>query len=382
MMTYSMRCAKCGLIQMAYPTCKSCSAKVGNQIAGLYQARVTMPEKRPDLLSPALGESFSPYQNKTAENHSRRLSFHGSGGSLFGTKMGNIVLSLVTLGIYSFWGRVRVRKYLMGQSQFEGDRFAYHGTGKELLIGFLKALIVFGVPISMLTVVRNLSDAGNLFKTVAAIAFFCIFMVLIPFATVAVRRYRLSRVSWRGIRFSFRGPAWDFIKLVIGGSLLTLLTLGLYYPIFMTKKHAFSVSYSYYGNERFHFVGQGGDLFGSYLLAILLTPFTLGLCWFWFSAKKQRYFWNQTAFSTAYFHSTVTGGRLLLLNLGNLLLLILTLGLGWAWVTVRNIRFTFNHLTFEQPLDITVTQQEILLVSPIGEGLENFFNLDASLELH
>lgn len=330
MTIYSMRCTKCGLIQMANPTCKSCGARAKKQTAGLYQARATIQVRRPDPLSSTLREPFSPHQKKTASHQIRRLFFHGSVGSLFGIQIVNIVLSLLTLGVYSFWGRVKVRKYLMSQTQFEGNRFAYHGTGKELLISFLKALIVFGVPIGMVAVIRGLSNGGILFKTAATIVFFCIFMVLIPFATVAMRRYRLSRVSWHGVRFSFRGPAWDFIKLFSGGSLLTLITLGLYYPIFITKKHAFNVSYSYFGNERFHFIGQGSDLFSSYLLAILLTPFTLGLCWFWFSAKKQRYFWSHTAFSTAYFHSTVTGGRLLLLNLGNLLLFVFSLGLGWA----------------------------------------------------
>ena len=29
----------------------------------------------------------------------------------------------------------------MSQSDFDGDRFAYHGTGKELLIGWLKAIV-------------------------------------------------------------------------------------------------------------------------------------------------------------------------------------------------------------------------------------------------
>ena len=71
-----------------------------------------------------------------------RLSFHGSGGSLFGIQIVNLFLTLVTLGIYSFWGRVKVRKYMMSQSDFEGDRFAYHGTGKELLIGWLKAIVI------------------------------------------------------------------------------------------------------------------------------------------------------------------------------------------------------------------------------------------------
>ena len=58
---------------------------------------------------------------------------------------------------------------------------------------------------------------------------------------VGARRYRLSRTSWRGIRFSFRGHVWALIKIFILGSFLTGLTLGLYYPFFLVSRQAFMV---------------------------------------------------------------------------------------------------------------------------------------------
>jgi len=105
-------------------------------------------------------------------------------------------------------------------------------------------------------------------------------MLFVPVAMVGARRYRLSRTSWRGIRFSFHGRTWDFIKLFVGGSLLTPLTLGLYYPVFQTKQQAFMVSHARFGQRSFRFDGRGRDLLRSYLLAVLLTLPTLGLCWF------------------------------------------------------------------------------------------------------
>jgi uncharacterized membrane protein YjgN (DUF898 family) len=64
-----------------------------------------------------------------------RLTFHGSAGTLFGIHIGNIFLALVTFGVYSFWGRTRVRKYLFSQTAFSEDRFVYHGTRGEILKG-------------------------------------------------------------------------------------------------------------------------------------------------------------------------------------------------------------------------------------------------------
>ncbi len=328
---------------------------------------------------PQLPATEEPWRPGSEVSEVWRLSFHGTGGSLFGIHIVNILLTLVTFGIYSFWAKVRVRKYLLSQSEFEGDRFAYHGTGKELLIGSLKAGLVFGLPFIFLRLLPELLGAGVAVKVVAGLLASCIFLVFIPFAIVGTRRYRLSRTSWRGIRFSFRGRVVDFIRLFIGGSLLTGLTLGLYYPIFSTRQYGYLVSHSYFGNQKLDFDGNGRDLFWSYVLALLLTIPTVGLYWFWFQAKKQRYFTDHTSFGTARFRSTVTGGRLLLLGLGNLVLLIVSLGFALPWVSVRNVRFWFDNVSLEGPLNVTAIQQEAELVSATGEGLAGFLDLDFDL---
>ncbi len=306
---------------------------------------------------------------------SRQLTLHASGVTLFGIHIVNIFLTLITLGVYYFWGKVRVRSYLLSQTELEGDRFAYHGRGIELLIGFLKALLVFGLPVTILRLAPGLIHAGLAIRVAAAILIYVLILIFVPVAIVGTRRYRLSRTSWRGIRFSFRGPMVSFIKLFVTGMLLTTITLGLYYPIFATRRYGFLTSYSYFGSRKADFSGRGKDLFWSYVLALVLTLPTLGLCWFWFFAKRRRYFWNQTFFSTARFHSSVTGGRLLLLKLTNLLLLLVTLGLAWPWVVIRNIRFDFRYLTLRGPLELAEIQQEAQPASATGEGLSGFFDI-------
>lgn len=122
-------------------------------------------------------------------------------------------LTVISLGVYYFWAKVRVRKYLSSESEFDGDRFAYHGTGKELLVGFLKAALVFGVPLILLGLIQEFLVRIPGLRAVLGVLTYAAVLVLIPFAVVGARRYRLSRTSWREIRFSFRGQALDFIKL-------------------------------------------------------------------------------------------------------------------------------------------------------------------------
>ena len=180
-------------------------------------------------------------------------------------------------------------------------------------------------------------------------------------------------------RTTDRGQTWEFVKLFLRGCLLSVLTLGLYYPYFETRRHGFLVSHSYFGNQRFEFDGEGRDLFRPYLLAYLLFIPTLGIYWFWFLAEKERYFWEHTSFEGIRFRSAVTGGRLLKLHSGNLLLLILTLGLGWPWVMIRKIRFTLTCLTVEGLLDPATIKQEAQEASAAGEVLAGF--MDAGFDL-
>ena len=90
------------------------------------------------------GVTTPPAETDSQPDQVRKLRFHGTGGSLFGIHIVNMLLTGLTLGIYYFWGKVKVRNYVFSQSEFEGDRFAYHGTGKELLLGWLKGMAILG----------------------------------------------------------------------------------------------------------------------------------------------------------------------------------------------------------------------------------------------
>ena len=367
-MTMGVQCPRCGLLQLPGPTCTSCKAPLSSSPRHPPPTSAPPPtEQRP----PAGGTDPGPGNHPT-----QRLSFHGAGGSLLGIHIVNVLLTIITLGVYYFWAKVRVRSYILSQTECAGDRFAYHGTGRELLLGLLKAVLLVGVPFFLLDLGIDLVARGPVAQAVGGLLSYVAILAFFAFATVGARRYRLSRTSWRGVRFSFKGRVLEFLKVFVGGSLLTTITVGLYYPFFDTRRHGFLVSHSYFGNQTFSFDGRGKDLFGRYLLTLLLLVPTLGVCWFWFLARKQRYFWAHTSFGVARFRSTVTGGRLLLLRAGNAMLLILTLGFAWPWVVVRNARFACTYLTLEGPLNLATVQQEAQAVSAMGEGLAGILDAD------
>jgi uncharacterized membrane protein YjgN (DUF898 family) len=375
-------CPRCGA-QAEGERCPQCGLRIPLYYASLEKLRRGPAAPPPAGAAPsASAVVFRPpgpaaaTESTPAPAASRHLQFQGSTGSLFAIQAVNVLLTLLTLGIYYFWGTARVRAYLLGQSDLERDRFAYHGTGRELLVGFVKGVVVFGVPVVTLSVLPQVYGAPAAVVNALSSLLWLVGLLLVPVAMVGSRRYRLSRTSWRGIRFSFRGPVREFVGIFVAGTILTSITLGIYYPVFVTRRQAFMVSHAYFGSRKFDFDGRGRALIGSFLLMVLLFLPTFGLSWFWFSARRNRFFAEHTRFGATRFRSTVTGGRLAWLQISNVVAIVLTLGLAWPWTVVRGVRFYFRYLTLEGPFDVSDVLQDVRAASATGEGLAGLLDAD------
>jgi len=417
------RCPKCGYTQKTSPACGSCGQALNYSNPFGSPCR---PESKPaptrPAVAPASGQVKAPVPEKTPASDttpSGELAFHGSGGSLFGIHIVNIFLTLLTLGVYYFWGKAKVRNYLFGQTEFAGDRFAYHGTGRELFTGFLKAAVIFGT-ISAVFKAAPFLPGGIGVKIAAMLLAYALLLTFIPMAMIGTRRYRLSRSSWRGIRFSFRGKTNAFIKLFLRGTLLSLFTFGIYYPFFLTRQYAFMTDGAYFGNRKFAFDGEGKGIFGVYMKALGLwmiwgilvgiampvaTNFVRDFAIDWFgskkmavavligsliiatalvavylqsflSARRQSYLWNHTTIDTARFQSTISFHPLFLLTLTNFFLLIVTLGFGWPWAAARKARFYMSNIRLEGAIDLQAVQQEAQAASPTGDALGGLLDVD------
>ena len=66
--------------------------------------------------------------------------FDGSIGEYGPIFLKNLILTILTLGIYSAWAATENRKYFLSHLEIASRRYFYLGTGFELFIGRLKAL--------------------------------------------------------------------------------------------------------------------------------------------------------------------------------------------------------------------------------------------------
>ena len=304
-----------------------------------------------------------------------RVLLLAEGDVLFAIRVLNLLLSLLTLGTYSFWGKAKVRRYVCGQAEFDGDRFAFHGTGKELLLGWLRALpvlaFIFLFP-NILPLVWQHKYSAAIAQLSAAAAF----LLLWPIARVGAYRYRLNRMSWRGIRFSYRASALRFLGASLAGGFLSLLTLGFYVPFLQVRLRRLLFGQTYFGDRVFEFSGRAGDLLPAWLFAFPVSICSLGIGWAWWSALRHRYYWANTTCAGARFRCTVSGRKLLWLWVGNFLIIVPTLGLGISWAMLRTLRFWTEHIELVGQPELNFVRQDARASSALGESFADFLGFD------
>ncbi|MEL6170817.1 MAG: DUF898 family protein, partial [Pseudomonadota bacterium] len=197
--------------------------------------------------------------------------YYGSAMPLFGLFIKTSILTLVTVGLYRFWAKTRIRRYIWSATSGDGDGFEYTGTGLEKLLGFLVAIILLAIYLGIVqmlllyfgiflfedptTQAQVFAQSAGLFITVIAV------LPLIFFAQYRARRYKLSRTRWRGIRFGMENGAWGYVWRAIIHYTLTACTLGLLLPRQTFYLEKYMADRMWYGNAQFTQEGKWTSLY-------------------------------------------------------------------------------------------------------------------------
>lgn len=299
----------------------------------------------------------------------------GSGSSYFGIVIVNMLLSIVTLGLYYPWAKARKLQYLYGATEFNDSRFEFHGTGAEMFKGFIKAILLIAVLYAMVftIVLMRLSPLLLIIPVLG-------FMAIIPLAIHGSYKYRMSRTSWRGIRFGYRGNRGELFGLSIKGLLLTIVTLGIYGSWFTMSLRNYVLGNIRFGNAEFKYKGNGGEFFVLNLKGYLLTLFTLGIYMFWWQKDLFAYYVNnlslQRGNENIKLKCTATGGDFFAFTIVNLLLVIFTLGIALPWVMIRTLKFICSKIEVTGNVNFeALTQTEAAYTDATGEDVSDMLDL-------
>lgn len=271
-----------------------------------------------------------------------RFTFRGKGGELFVLLIKNLFLTLITLGVYNFWGRVNLQRYFFETTEVAGGRFGWHATGKERFIAFLKAALIFAVIFGVNALLVKISPYLGIVLPIA-------FLLLLPAVIVAQFRYRLSRTSFNQIRFRFTGRAGNLAALTLKGGILTFITLGIYGAWFAVDVRKFLYRHTSIGASALQYDGKGGDVFVLYLKGILLTIVTFGIYVGWFKAEVANYHTSHTLFQGNRLKGDIDGANIFIANLLGQMLTFVTLGIYIPWwiIRLRKVMIEGMQLTVE-----------------------------------
>ena len=324
----------------------------------------------------------------------------------------NLILNFMTLGLYRFWAKTRLRRYFLSRIAFLGDRFEYTGTGKELFVGFLIVLAILA-PVGVVFQFLSHYAVSQGLETVVIVqtAYALMFYFLIQIAVYRAQRYRLSRTSWRGIRGGQSGSAILYALFAMMWSVITLITLGLAYPLMRRSLQGYKINNARFGDESFHFEGGAGALCLAWILpwtglALVVAAFALVgveqrgtgpvdweqamqdpkqllqsfgywqlllggflLFWttlFWYRAAELRYFASRTVFDELRFTSTFKGIQIFLIYIAYLILMLLVvLGAGALFFAASKVFIGANSWFLQTVVSAAVIIPALLLLGAL-----------------
>lgn len=339
-----------------------------------------IPRRSPeDGFVAASGEAPAP----EPRTHAYRLSFQGTGEALFLIYLKNIVLTVLTLGVYYAWGRVNVLRYLYANFEVDGARLRFDGRGLEVFKGLL---LVLGVYLLFLVAqVLTTLIAGELGMPWLSFAEFVVAIALVVwlvgYAVWTSYRYRFSRTLYREIRFGVRGSPKKFANGGLPRALATYFTLGLYLPFLSYWINTRLFNATHFGSLPVTFDPPKREYVRRLYKGFFLSVLTLGVYFFFWKPKWVAFIRRHTRLGQSTFRSTFGAGEFFALHAGNLALFVFTLGLGSAWIRVRTARFYAEHTWLEGPTSLDEAVQVARVPNgALGEALGDAFDIGAGLD--
>jgi uncharacterized membrane protein YjgN (DUF898 family) len=204
-----------------------------------------------------MSENANPAQ--TAEPNFLPFTFTGTAKEYFGIWIVNLFLSIVTVGIYTAWAKVRRLRYFYGNTWLDGHNFEYHAQPMQILIG---RLIVFGILV-VLNVLTSLSPVFLLL--------FIPYLIAFPWLINKSLAFNARMTSYRNIRFNFRGSYWGSMWAFLAMPIIAMFSGGVLAPVSSQITADYLGRNTGYGVKRFHTEAPLGPLFANLGMTVLFV---------------------------------------------------------------------------------------------------------------
>jgi uncharacterized membrane protein YjgN (DUF898 family) len=334
------------------------------------------------------------------------FAFRGNAAEYFRIWIVNLALSLLTLGIFSAWAKVRRERYFYGNTWVAGAPFEYLASPINVLKG---RLIAFGL-LAAYVGASQLSPYTQL-------AVVALVLIATPWILVSTLRFRARYSAWSSVGFRFTGTSRSAFKYYLFMYVLLIPTFGLLYPYVRYRQRSFVLGGHRFGGHSFEFHGGPSDFYSAYLLGWVLgigasasIGLVLGLIVsrlelsaqltrlyvtfagagviylavfvsaVFITARLTNVAYNRTHFGAVGFHSTIRARDLLWIYASNTACILLSVGLLVPWAQIRLAKYRAQHIEIVGTGDLDSFRAEL---SPErfagGAETASVFDVDVSL---
>ena len=362
------------------------------------------PRSLGEILASGRDDPVSP-ATETGDSQTQRLRFTANGWEYFRIWIVNVALTLLTLGIYSAWAKVRARRYLYGHIWLGDTAFDYTANPVAILRGRILVAIV---------------AVGLWFASIYGILYYYALLAalapLVPWVVIRARTFQLRNSRHRGIAFDFKGRFRDAAVWYPLMAVASFVTLGLAWPFRIFGRDRFLITESRFGNKPFRFTGEANPYYGVYVFvwvmggilfigscfvlvgmvamepdaeapspaANLVMPLFFALAglisFVYIRTRLLSYRWSCTQLGDTDFILQLSFGTMFWLYASNTALIIVTLGLFSPFARIRVLRYVVDQFLVMQPLgEITFEAGDAQRLGATGAEAAGEFGLEIGI---
>ncbi|MBF2759564.1 MAG: DUF898 domain-containing protein [Ectothiorhodospiraceae bacterium AqS1] len=212
------------------------------------------------------------------------ISFQGTAKQYFKIFIVNLLLTIITLGIYSAWARVRTRRFFLGHTYIDKHNLEFDARPITILISRILVVIVVG----------GLFFVEYRFDLIrSGVGIFLVgVLLLMPFALVRGRAFIARHTIHRTVRFRYRleykrpvilylGYAFFAILITYTATLLVesegmtylaaYIAAALAFPMLLCLGHRIQINQLQFGRLRFFHEGGVGRYYREAIKALFLS---------------------------------------------------------------------------------------------------------------